>query len=218
MITVDYAGERERMVREQIERKGVRTARVLDAFRAVPRHLFVNPADEGAAYEDRPLVLTAGQTISQPYMVALMTEALDVAPGHRVLEVGTGSGYQAAILAELGAQVHTVERLPELSDEARRRLARAGYASNIRYRVGDGTLGWPEEPAFDRIIVTAGAPDVPIGLLARLSEGGVLVVPVGDDRTQDLMRFRRGDGRVSRERLCRCSFVKLIGAEGWPEN
>jgi protein-L-isoaspartate(D-aspartate) O-methyltransferase len=218
MITVDYAGERERMVREQIEKKGVRNARVLDAFRSVPRHLFVNPADEASAYEDRPLVLTAGQTISQPYMVALMTEALEVAPGHRVLEVGTGSGYQAAILAELGAQVHTVERLPELSDEARRRLARAGYASNIRTRVGDGTLGWPEEPAIDLIIVTAGAPDVPIGLLARLREGGVLVVPVGDDRAQDLMRFRRGDGRVSRERLCRCSFVKLIGVEGWPEN
>jgi protein-L-isoaspartate(D-aspartate) O-methyltransferase len=217
MITLEYAAERERMVREQIERKGIRHPRVLDAFRAVPRHLFVNPADEAAAYEDRPLALTGGQTISQPYMVALMTEALDVAPGQRVLEIGTGSGYQAAILAELGTRVHTVERLPELSDLARQRLERAGY-THIQYRVGDGTLGWPEEPPFDRIIVTAGAPDVPIGLLTRLGEGGVLVVPVGDDRVQDLMRFRRGEGRVSRERLCRCSFVKLIGAEGWPEN
>lgn len=217
MITMEYAAERERMVRDQLEKKGIRNKRVLDAFRAVPRHLFVNPADEAAAYEDRPLALTGGQTISQPYMVGLMTEALDVAPGHRTLEVGTGSGYQAAILAELGACVHTVERLPELSDEARRRLERAGFA-NIRYRVGDGTLGWPEEPPFDRIIVTAGAPDVPIGLLTRLAEGGILVVPIGDDRVQDLVRFRRADGRVSRERLCRCSFVKLIGAEGWPEN
>ncbi len=217
MITLEYAAERERMVRDQLEKKGIRNRRVLDAFRAVPRHLFVNPADEGAAYEDRPLALAGGQTISQPYMVALMTEALDVAPGHRTLEVGTGSGYQAAILAELGARVHTVERLPELSSEARRRLERTGYPE-IRTRVGDGTLGWPDEPAFDRIIVTAGAPDVPIGLLTRLDEGGVLVVPIGDDRTQDLVRFRRGGGRVTRDRLCRCSFVKLIGAEGWPEN
>ncbi len=217
MITMEYAAERERMVRDQLEKKGIRNPRVLDAVRAVPRHLFVNAADAGAAYEDRPLALAGGQTISQPYMVALMTEALDVAPGHRTLEVGTGSGYQAAILAELGALVHTVERLPELSAEARRRLERAGY-HDIRYRVGDGTLGWPEEPEFDRIVVTAGAPDVPIGLLARLGEGGVLVVPIGDDHVQDLVRFRRGAGRVSRERLCRCSFVKLIGAEGWPEN
>jgi len=217
MITLDYAAERERMVKDQLESKGIRNRRVLDAFRSVPRHLFVNPADEAAAYQDRPLALASGQTISQPYMVALMTESLDVAPGHRALEVGTGSGYQAAILAELGAVVHTVERLPALSDEARRRLERAGYR-DIRHRVGDGTLGWPEEPAFDRIVVTAGAPDVPIGLLARLEEGGVLVVPIGDDRVQELVKFRRGDGRVSRERLCRCSFVKLIGAEGWPEN
>src|SRR5688572_13438763 len=198
MITVEYAAERERMVTEQLEKKGIRDRRVLDAFRAVPRHLFVNPADEAAAYEDRPLALTGGQTISQPYMVALMSEALDVAPGHRTLEVGTGSGYQAAILAELGARVHTVERLPELSEEARRRLERAGYM-DIRYRVGDGTLGWPEEPAFDRIVVTAGAPDVPIGLLTRPGEGGILGVPIGDDRGQELVRFRRADGRVSRE-------------------
>ena len=217
MITMEYAAERERMVKDQLESKGIRNRRVLDAFRAVPRHLFVNAADEAAAYEDRPLALSGGQTISQPYMVALMTESLDVAPGHRALEVGTGSGYQAAILAELGAVVHTVERLPSLSDEARRRLERTGY-HDIRYRVGDGTLGWPEEPPFDRIVVTAGAPDVPIGLLKRLEEGGILVVPIGDDRVQELVRFRRGEGRVSRERLCRCSFVKLIGAEGWPEN
>lgn len=217
MITMEYAAERERMVRDQLARKGIRDPRVLDAFRTVPRHLFVNPADAGAAYEDRPLTLAGGQTISQPYMVALMTESLDLAPGHRALEVGTGSGYQAAILAELGANVLTVERLPELSEEARRRLERAGYTA-IRYRVGDGTLGWPGEGPFDRIVVTAGAPDVPINLLTQLEEGGVLVVPIGDDRTQDLVRFKRGGGRVSRTRLCRCSFVKLIGAEGWPEN
>jgi len=217
MITVEYAAERERMVRDQLEKKGIRNPRVLDAFRAVPRHVFVNPADEASAYEDRPLALAGGQTISQPYMVALMTQALDVAPGQRALEVGTGSGYQAAILAELGALVHTVERLPALSEEAKRRLDRAGY-HDIQFRVGDGTLRRPGEPAYDRIVVTAGAPDVPIGLLASLGEGGILVVPIGDDHVQELVRFRRGEGRVSRERLCRCSFVKLIGAEGWPEN
>ena len=217
MIGTEHAAERERMVREQLEKKGIRAPRVLDAFRAVPRHLFVNAADEASAYEDRPLALSGGQTISQPYMVALMSEALDVAPGHRVLEVGTGSGYQAAILAELGARVHTVERISSLSAEARRRLELAGY-SDIRFHVGDGTLGWPEEAPFDRIVVTAGAPDVPIGLLTQLGEPGVLVVPIGDDKVQDLVRFRRAGGRVTRDSLCRCSFVKLIGAEGWPEN
>ena len=217
MITLDYAPERERMVREQLEKKGIRDPRVLEAFRTVPRHLFVKPADAESAYEDRPLALAEGQTISQPYMVALMTQELDVAPGQRALEVGTGSGYQAAILATLGARVTTVERLPTLAAEAQRRLEQSGF-TGIRFRVGDGTLGWPEEAPFDRIVVTAGAPDVPIGLLSQLGEGGILVVPIGDERKQDLVRFRRGEGRVTRDRLCACSFVKLIGAEGWPGN
>jgi protein-L-isoaspartate(D-aspartate) O-methyltransferase len=217
VITLDYAPERERMVREQLEKKGIRDPRVLEAFRTVPRHLFVKPSDAESAYEDRPLALAEGQTISQPYMVALMSQALDVAPGVRALEVGTGSGYQAAILAALGARVYTVERLPGLAAEAQRRLEAAGF-TGIHFRVGDGTLGWPEEAPFDRIVVTAGAPDVPIALLSQLGEGGILVVPIGDDRKQDLVRFRRGEGRVTRERLCACSFVKLIGAEGWPGN
>lgn len=205
------------MVDEQLAGRGITDDRVLGAMARVPRELFVGDRDRRKAYRDMPLRIGHGQTISQPYMVALMTEALDVAPGHKTLEVGTGSGYQAAILAEMGARVHTVERLPELSREARTRLEQAGYGE-VKYRVGDGTLGWPEEAPFDRVVVTAGAPDAPIGLLTQLAEGGVLVVPVGDDRLQDLIRFRRGNGRVSRERLCRCSFVKLIGAEGWPEN
>ena len=217
MIGTEHAAERERMVREQLEKKGIRNPRVLEAFRSVPRHLFVNPADEASAYQDRPLALSNGQTISQPYMVALMTEALDLEPGQRVLEIGTGSGYQAAILAELGAHVYTVERIPELSAEARRRLELAGYY-DVRFHIGDGTLGLPGEEPFERIIVTAGAPDAPIALLARLAEPGVLVVPIGDDQVQDLVRYRKADHRVARETLCRCSFVKLIGAEGWPEN
>lgn len=217
MITLDYAPERERMVKEQLEKKGIRDPRVLEAFRSVPRHRFVNPKDAESAYEDRPLALAEGQTISQPYMAALMTEKLDVAPGQRALEVGTGSGYQAAILASLGARVSTVERLPTLAAEAQKRLEQAGF-TGIRFRVGDGTLGWREESPFDRIVVTAGAPDVPIALLSQLGEGGILIVPIGDERKQELMRFRRGEGRVTRDRLCTCSFVKLIGAEGWPAN
>jgi len=217
VITLDYAPERERMVKEQLEKKGIRDPRVLEAFRSVPRHRFVNPKDAESAYEDRPLALAEGQTISQPYMAALMTEKLDVAPGQRALEVGTGSGYQAAILASLGARVSTVERLPTLAAEAQKRLEQAGF-TGIRFRVGDGTLGWREESPFDRIVVTAGAPDVPIALLSQLGEGGILIVPIGDERKQELMRFRRGEGRVTRDRLCTCSFVKLIGAEGWPAN
>jgi protein-L-isoaspartate(D-aspartate) O-methyltransferase len=217
VIGVGYAPERERMVREQLESKGIRDRRVLDAFRTVPRHLFVNPADAEYAYEDRPLPLAEGQTISQPYMVALMTEAAEIAPGGKVLEVGTGSGYQAAILSTLGARVLTIERIASISEEARRRLDGAGVAG-ARFKVGDGTLGWPEEAPFDRIIVTAGSPDAPISLLRQLGEGGLLVIPIGGDRRQELMRYRRALGRVTKDRLCTCSFVKLIGTEGWPEN
>ena len=217
MIGLDYAPERERMVREQLEKKGIRDARVLDAFRAVPRHIFVNPKDAEYAYDDRPLPIAEGQTISQPYMVALMTQAAEVAPGTKVLEVGTGSGYQAAILSAMGARVFTIERVASLSEEARRRLEKLAVGG-VQYRVGDGTLGWPGEEPFDRIVVTAGAPDAPISLLRQLGEGGLLIIPIGGDRRQELMRYRRAAGRVTKDRLCTCSFVKLIGAEGWPEN
>ena len=217
MIGLDYAPERERMVREQLEKKGIRDRRVLEAFRNVPRHLFVNPGDAEYAYDDRPLPIAEGQTISQPYMVALMTQAAEVAPGTKVLEVGTGSGYQAAILSALGARVHTIERLASLSEEARRRLEKLAVGG-VQFRVGDGTLGWPGEEPFDRIVVTAGAPDAPISLLRQLGEGGLLIIPIGGDRRQELMRYRRAQGRVTKDRLCTCSFVKLIGTEGWPEN
>ncbi|MBI4565782.1 MAG: protein-L-isoaspartate(D-aspartate) O-methyltransferase [Planctomycetes bacterium] len=213
---MNYVHERERMVREQLEGKGIRSVPVLQAFRKVPRHLFVAPGTEEFAYEDRPLGIGEGQTISQPYMVATMTEALELSGGEKVLEIGTGSGYQAAILAELGCSVYTIERIESLSMEARRKLEQAGYP-NLHFRVGDGTLGWPEEAPFDRIVVTAGAPDAPVELLRQLREGGCLLIPIGGERRQDLVRFRREEGRVTRQTICACSFVKLVGTEGWPE-
>jgi protein-L-isoaspartate(D-aspartate) O-methyltransferase len=215
VIATQFVAEREKMVREQLAARGIRSPRVLDAFRTVPRHLFVPPELVEAAYEDRPLNIGDGQTISQPYMVALMTEALEPLGGEKVLEVGTGSGYQAAILAAMGARVYTIERIEWLSREAQRLLEEASYV-DVRFRVGDGTLGWPEESPYRGIVVTAGAPDAPIELLRQLDEGGILLVPIGDSDRQDLIRFRKAGGRVTRERLCSCAFVKLIGTEGWP--
>jgi protein-L-isoaspartate(D-aspartate) O-methyltransferase len=166
------------------------------------------------AYEDRPLPIGSDQTISQPYIVALSTEALGLDPTHRVLEVGTGSGYQTAILAELAGEVFTVERLPELSASAQDRLAALGYR-NVRFRVGDGTRGWPEEGPFDAILVTAGAPRVPGGLLSQLAPHGRLVIPVGGRFSQELILVRRDGEQWVQRRLCPCTFVPLIGEEGW---
>jgi protein-L-isoaspartate(D-aspartate) O-methyltransferase len=213
MMAPDRDRERNRMVDDQLAARGIRDARVLAAFRKVPRHLFVLPEREDQAYEDRPLEIGMGQTISQPYIVACMTEALELAGGERVLEVGTGSGYQTAILLELGARVWSIERFPELSGLAAANLERAGYSA--RLRVGDGTLGWPEEAPFDRIVVTAGAPDLPLALLAQLREGGAMVVPVGSETEQELVLVRREDGLVKRKKICGCVFVKLVGKEGW---
>lgn len=215
MIATEYAAERERMVREQIEKRGIRDPRVLEAFRSVPRHQFVPPGMIENAYEDRPLPIGRDQTISQPLMVALMTQACELKGGEKVLEIGTGSGYQAAILMHMGCRVYSIERLAELQAEAKVRLERAGYPG-AALRVGDGTLGWPEEAPFDRILVTAGAPDVPIELLKQLGEGGSMLIPIGDEQRQKLIRFRREHGRVAREDLGACAFVKLIGREGWP--
>jgi len=207
---------REAMVEQQLRGRGIRDGRVLQAFRDVPRHLFV-PSDRLAeAYEDHPLDIGRGQTISQPFMVALMTEVLSLRGGERVLEVGTGSGYQAAILAKLCATVYTVERLAELSERAQALLGRMGLG-NVRFRVGDGTLGWPEEAPFDRIIVTAGGPDVPASLKAQLAEGGRLVMPVGDRYGQDLVALERHGESFKQESHGGCVFVRLIGREGWPE-
>ena len=209
-----FEERRRRMVEEQLYARGIRDPRVLEAFRRVPRHLFVPEGIRESAYEDRPLAIGHGQTISQPYMVACMTEALGLAGGEKLLEVGTGSGYQTAILLELGARVWSIERIPELSEFARGNLERAGYGG-AHLRVGDGTLGWPEEAPFDRVIVAAGAPAVPEPLLEQLGEGGAMAIPVGDELEQQLYMVRREKGEVSRTRICACVFVKLIGQEGW---
>ena len=210
-----YAELRRSMVERQIRARGIRDVRVLDAMLRVPRHEFVPANLRSMAYDDTPLPIGEGQTISQPFMVALMTEALGVGEGDKVLEVGTGSGYQAAVLRELGCEVHTIERHPDLAREAAERLRRLGYG-DIHVHVGDGTLGLPEEAPFQGILVTAGAPDVPSALRRQLDPaGGVLVVPVGDRGFQDLLRVTRKGYRFSRENLGGCRFVPLIGEEGW---
>lgn len=206
---------RGRMVAEQLERRGIRDPRVLRAVAKVPRHMFVEEALVGRAYGDHPLPIGEGQTISQPYMVALMSEALELAGHERVLEIGTGSGYQTAILAELCGKVFTVERLKSLSDRAMRRLDELGYY-NVLARVGDGSMGWREEAPFDAVMVTAAAPDVPAALLDQLLVKGRLVIPVGDAHTQVLRKCVREDNDLRWTDLGGCVFVKLIGQQGWP--
>jgi len=203
------------MVERQIEARGIRDGRVLDAFRRVPRHRFVSDADVDRAHDDHPLSIGLGQTISQPYMVASMTQELQLSGGERVLEIGTGSGYQTAILAELAAEVFTVERLEVLSRRAEQTLDELGY-TNIHFRVGDGTLGWPDEAPFDRIIVAAGAPKVPGPLKEQLADGGRLVIPVGGVGMQQLMIVRRQGEQLTEAVAGSCVFVKLIGQEAWP--
>jgi protein-L-isoaspartate(D-aspartate) O-methyltransferase len=214
MTSLDEA--RARMVVEQLERRGVRDPRVLDAMRRVPRHLFVPAERRGEAYEDRALPLGSGQTISQPLMVALMTEALAAGAGARLLEIGTGSGYQAAVLAELAAEVVTMERHPELAAAARARLAALGYG-RVEVLVGDGSLGYPPRAPYDGIIVTAGAPRVPGALRAQLADGGRLVVPVGPALRQELVVVERQGDRLVETVGDPCVFVPLVGREGWPE-
>jgi protein-L-isoaspartate(D-aspartate) O-methyltransferase len=213
-----WLSQRHEMVRTQIEARGVRDPSTLAALAAVPRHYFVPEPQRHMAYEDGALPIGSGQTISQPFIVALMTEALGLSRGGRVLEIGTGSGYQTAVLAEIvgpTGQVHTIERHPELLDEARDLLDRLGYRS-IYYHVGDGTLGWPEHAPFDAIIVTAGGPSVPTELRHQLQpDGGRLVIPVGPQQEQELLRFTRHGSQWERESLGIVRFVPLIGEQGW---
>ena len=205
---------RARMVRTQIEGRGVRDPRVLDAMRTVPRHVFVPPDKQSCAYDDRPLEVGFGQTISQPYMVAAMTELLELTPKDRVLEIGTGSGYQCAILASLAREVVSVERVERLAETARARLDELEYA-NVTVVVADGTLGCPEMAPFDAILVTAGAPYVPHALEQQLAGGGRLLCPAGDRSMQRLVKVvRHGDKLVTSEHT-RCVFVPLIGENGW---
>ncbi|GAB4521896.1 MAG: protein-L-isoaspartate(D-aspartate) O-methyltransferase [Anaerolineales bacterium] len=208
----------ERMIREQIQARGLRDERVLNAMRAVPRHLFIAEAYRDWAYTDGPLPIEGGQTISQPYIVALMTSLLALPrEGGRVLEIGTGSGYQTAILAHLAAEVYSVERIPMLSVQAARRLEQLSL-ENITLQVGDGSLGWAVHAPYDGIIVTAGAPQVPDALLAQLAAHGRLVIPVGTMGAQYLECWRRCGKNFHHARICPVAFVPLIGAQGWSEN
>ena len=211
-----YTLSRERMVKSQIEDRGVRDSRVLDAMREIPRHLFVPPGFREAAYQDRPLPIGSGQTISQPYIVAVMTELLHLGKSDRVLEIGTGSGYQAAILSKLAKDVVTVERLPEIAEHARNLFESLGIG-NITVIVGDGTEGYGPRAPYNGIIVTAATPDIPGPLVAQLAEGGKLVAPVGSRDLQQLVRLTRRDGRVAREEFGGVVFVPLLGKHGWRE-
>ena len=204
----DPARARERMVRDQIEARGVTDARTLAALRKVERHQFVPPEAAALAYADHPLEIGDGQTISQPYIVAVMSEAIGLRGGEKVLEVGTGSGYQAAVLAEMGARVYTMEIVPTLARRARATLARLGYVS-VEVREGNGWAGWPEEAPFDAIVVTAAPPTIPEALKAQLRDGGRLVIPVGDD-IQELRLVTRHGATFEEKRLLMVRFVPLV--------
>lgn len=211
-----FARARRRMVKRQLAARGIGDRRVLDAMGRVPRELFLPQGARTRAYCDGAQSIGCGQTISQPYIVALMTQALHLTGDERVLEVGTGSGYQAAVLAELVHHVYTVERMPELSHRAEQILRDGlGYA-NISFRVGDGTLGWPEHGPFDRFVVTAAAPALPEALVEQLAPEGEGVAPVGGRRHQVLTHYRKSpDGEVESEELCGCVFVRLVGKDAW---
>lgn len=216
MILTDRLTERLEMVVHQIAARGVRDERVLEAMRAIPRERFLPPQEADHAYADRALAVAWGQTISQPYIVALMSEALQVAPFHRVLEVGTGTGYQTVVLAMLARHVDTVERIEELSDAAQVRFTETGL-TNATFHIGDGSLGRPYAAPFDRILVTAAAPCVPSPLIDQLTEGGRLVLPVGEEGSQQLVCVERHPGRIVERSLIAVRFVRLIGAEGFSE-
>jgi len=212
----NFEDAREHMITDQLAARGIRDQRVLDAMRRVPRHAFVPEESRAQAYADRAVPIGSGQTISQPFMVAVMTEALLLKGTERVLEVGTGSGYQAAILAELARDVISIERRPELAETARTALAARGY-TNIRVIVGDGTVGYPSAQPFDGILVTAGAPRVPESLRQQLSAtGGRLVIPIGPPELQRLAVIVRDENRFSQSLRENCVFVPLVGAEAWP--
>ncbi|MCP4666820.1 MAG: protein-L-isoaspartate(D-aspartate) O-methyltransferase [Deltaproteobacteria bacterium] len=210
----DYHLARERMVKNQLIPRGIKNPLVLKAMGKVPRHLFIEEALVGEAYNDHPLPIGHKQTISQPYIVALMTEALELTGKEDVFEIGTGSGYQTAILAELSKRVYTIERVRPLMVQARGALARLGY-NNILFKAFDGTLGWKEYEPFDAIVVTAGAPKVPQPLKEQLSEGGRLVIPVGNRFSQELIKITRKKRSFVQENLGGCRFVDLIGVHGW---
>ena len=213
----DDTYHRERMVRELVEARGIRDPRVLAAMREVPRHLFVREHLWGQAYREHALPIGEAQTISQPFIVARMSELLEVAPEHKVLEIGTGSGYQTAILARLGRWVYSLERVSELAHQAIRRMRQLGIL-NVKIQVFDGTVGWTEVAPFDRILVTASAPAVPTPLVDQLAPGGKMLIPVGDRERQRLTLVERGPRRVRQRELDEVAFVPLVGRFGWRTN
>ena len=215
-MIVDYFQARERMVKEQLVSRGIHDPRVLRVMAKVPRHLFVESKLWDQAYEDHPLPIGANQTISQPYIVALMAEALELTGAERVLEVGTGSGYAAAVLSKLCAEVFTVEAVEELALKARARLTSLGY-SNVSVLAGDGTLGWKEHAPYDGVIISAAAPCIPRPLLEQLKTPGHLVFPMGERELQTLVRVRKDQGGIREEYFGECHFVKLKGEYGWED-
>lgn len=206
--------ELDRMIEEQLKKRGINDERLLDAFRANPRHLFVPEDQKSRAYADRPLPIGEGQTISQPYIVALMTDLLAVDPDDHVLEIGTGSGYQTAILATLGETVYTIEKKGRLQERARE-IHRDLGLENIRYRIGDGTRGWSEHAPFEKIIGTGSVPEVPESLINQLNDPGRLVIPAGARRQQRVVLLVKEGESIRREKNVYCSFLPLIGEEGW---
>ena len=211
---MDWDTLRQEMVETQLMPRGITDDGVLHAMREIPRHLFVAPGMESRAYGDHALPIGEGQTISQPFMVALMTQSLELNGHQKVLEIGTGSGYQTAVLARLAEQVFSIERMPTLATRARQTLEELGE-TNVAIMVGDGTIGWKEFEPYDRIIVTAGAPDVPPSLLEQLDDPGILVVPVGTQGMQQLRVIVKEDGAVTTRDGGGCVFVPLVGREGW---
>jgi len=214
---MDYEVLRKRMVEEQLIPRGIKNQKVLDAFYKVQRHKFVPEELRNTAYADFPVPIGEGQTISQPYIVALMTECLGLTGQEKVLEIGTGSGYQAAILAELSKEVYSIERFEKLAQRAEGTLKESGY-TNIKLEVGDGTLGWKEAAPFDRIIITAASPRIPLPLAEQLKENGKLILPLGESLSQVLTVVEKKNGKLESIQVCGCVFVPLVGKYGWRNN
>jgi protein-L-isoaspartate(D-aspartate) O-methyltransferase len=212
-----FLKQREAMIRQQIEDRGIRDSRLLDAMRRIPRHLFTPQRFWDKAYDDGPLPIGMGQTISQPYIVAAMTTMIGLRGDENVLEIGTGSGYQAAVLSRLAYTVHTVERHPELAQQARNILAELSF-DNVFIHTGDGSLGWPPDAPYQAILVTAAAPRIPQPLIDQMDEGGSLIIPVGGPQGQDLERWRKTGNKIYRESFFPVAFVPLRGQFGWQED
>jgi protein-L-isoaspartate(D-aspartate) O-methyltransferase len=211
---MDYAMLKKRMVEEQLIARGIKNERLLAAFLKVERHRFICEDLRPNAYSDFPVPIGEGQTISQPYIVALMTECLDLSGSEKVLEIGTGSGYQTAILAELAGEVYTIERFENLAAQAKVLFKELGY-NNIKLKLGDGTLGWPEEAPFERIIITAASPRVPLPLTEQLKDGGKMVLPLGESFSQVLTVIEKKNNQIEHKGVCGCVFVPLVGKYGW---